>query len=179
MPKYYGHHPSKDVGDPAEITTTTQEASANALAQANSYTDAASANLQTYTQDTSAALKEEVNNGWMKDYTFFTTITSAAPSAAYQLEILPGVMLVKANVVGYSSLTSSYGAFTLQALFYVNGGAGIKKGPTVVLFEESNDSNLFADLDVDGSGLHAEVLVQGELTDWTVTVEWLFRQSII
>ena len=191
---YYGHHPSPNVADPGdyydktEIQTLTAESSANALAQANNYTDTASASLQTYSEEASANAYNQVeysvynnpdwNNGWYKEYVMFTTITSGA-SAAYQIDALPGNILVKADIMGLG-LGDKYAAYSLKAYFYMNGASVTKIGATSVLLEEESDPNWNADIDVDVSGFKINIIVQGTLlTEWVVTVEWLLQPKII
>jgi len=206
MSNFYGHHPNPNVPDPddyytseevdtlilavsasldehselkgltigndhtqyylqGEVDLLTQEASANAFNQV----------------ETNVLTNPDWNNAWYKDYTFFTSITSAAPSAAYQIDAVPGNLLVKADIVGLGGLGfSKHAAYTLQAFFKFDWfGAGIweKVGPTTVQFEEEDDTNWFADIDVDPGGLLINVLVQGELVDWVVTVEWLMQPA--
>ena len=184
---YYGHHPSPNVADPGdyydktEIQTLTEEASANAEAQANNYTE-------TYSAEASANAYNQVqyniynnpdwNNGWYKEYVMFTTFTSGA-SAAYQIDALPGNILVKADIMGLG-LGDQYAAYSLKAYFYMNGGAVTKIGATSVLLEEESDPNWDADIDVDVSGFKINIIVQGTLlTEWVVTVEWLIQPKII
>ena len=86
-------------------------------------------------------------------------------------------MLVKANITGLGGLGfTKHAAYTLQAFFNMDPLAGppwTKVGSTTVLFEQESDTNWFADIDVDVGGLLINVLVQGFLVDWIVTVEWL------
>ena len=122
------------------------------------------------------------NNGWYKDVAFFTTITSAAPSAAYQIEAIPGNTFVKVHIVGLGGLGfTKHAAYTLQAFFAVPGGTPPveKIGSTTVLFEQESDANWFADIDMDVSDNYINILVQGDLVDWIVTVEWLIQPIVI
>ena len=147
-----------------EVDLLTMEASANAFNQV----------------ETNVFENPDWNNGWYKDYTLFTSLTSASPSAAYQIDTVPGNILVKANIVGLGPGGGGipYAAYTLQAYFHANP-LPTKIGPTVVLFEQESDIGLFADIDVDGGGLLINVLVQGEMVDWMVTVEWLVQPGKI
>ncbi len=148
-----------------EVDLLSIEASANAFNQA----------------ENNVLTNPDWNNGWNKDYTFFTTILSAAPSAAYQIDAPPGNLLVKANIVGLDfSPARTHAAYTLQAFFWFDlfgSGEWEKVGSTTVLFEEESDPNWYADIDVDAGGLLINVLVQGSLVEWMVTVEWLMQPA--
>lgn len=161
-----------------EVDLLSMEASANAYN--NAYNDAV-ADSATYTETVSAMIREEVNNGWLKDYTFFTTITSAAPSAAFQIDAVPGNLLVKADIVGIGGIPpETHAAYTLQAFFkwdFFGPPTWQKVGSTTVLFEEEDDNNWFADIVVDPGGLLINVEVQGFLVEWIVTVEWLMQPA--
>jgi hypothetical protein len=148
-----------------EVDLLSMEASANAFNQV----------------ETNVITNPDWNNAWYKDYTFFTSITSAAPSAAYQIDAVPGNLLVKANIMGLGGPPfNTHAAYTLQAFFkwdWLGPPTWQKVGLTTVLFEEEDDTNWFADIDVDPSGFLINVLVQGELVEWIVTVEWLMQPA--
>lgn len=148
--------------------------------QVDLLTEQASANA--YNQAENSVLNNpDWNNQWYKDFAYFTTITSAGPSAAIQVPLIPGNTLVRANIIGVSIPDNAkQGAYTLQAFFVMPGigPPGSKLGSTTVLFEQESDTNWFADIDIDGSGIYAEVLVQASLTDWIITVEWLMLPAL-
>ena len=89
--------------------------------------------------------------------------------------------MVKVNIVGLGGIPpTTHAAYTLQAFFnfdFFGPAIWEKVGSTTVLFEEESDGNWFADIDVDPGGLLINILVQGELTDWMVTVEWLMQPA--
>jgi len=148
-----------------EVNLLTMEASANAFNQV----------------ETNVYSNPDWNNGWYKDFTFFTTITSAAPSAAYQIDAVPGNLLVKANIVGLGGIPpTTHAAYTLQAFFkfdFFGPAIWEKVGKTVVLFEEEDDTNWYADIVVDPGGFLINIEVQGFLVEWVVTAEWLMQPA--
>ena len=98
------------------------------------------------------------------------------------IDVIPGNIFVKVHIVGLGGLGfTQHAAYTMQAFFAAPGGTPPveKIGSTTVLFEQECNTNWFTDIDMDVSDNYINILVQGELVDWIVTVEWIIQPIII
>lgn len=209
MTDYYGHHPSPIVADPGdyydkgEVLTISANASANALIQANTYSDTASAHAyskaqdyadagdaatlssaNTYSDAASAHALDLANNGWWKENFTMTTTTTAASGRPIGIIFDDHSLFVKVHVAAVEvpmAPSGDSGGFHIEGVFYKGGPGpatpGTQIGSTVVVAENKTNPNW--DVDFQLMGIDNEVVEvvvtgdAGQLVKWSITVEWL------
>jgi len=191
--KYYGHHPSPNVADPADLysktetDTLTQQASANAYNQSNSYTDTQISIIETLVATVSANTLEEADNGWDKNRFTMTTTTSGVSGYPIGIVFDDHTVFFKVHVLaaefGAPPTSGNGGAWHLEAAFYKEAVLNaVQLGSTVSVFEHKTDEDW--DVGFQQMGINDEVVEiyvnggVGQIIQWTITVEWLLGAPV-